>query len=203
MRGVLRCLPTEQQAQDCESVSTRLPCAGLHARLSATRCRTGAAPCPAASRTASAADHRLPAQAPACAAASDARCSAAPYAHCILPGNEASLMEEALARRRWWRPAEPAAVAVGRFELWWGGNAQRFPVTIFRGGAGPAIGSDVGQAIQDTIVAWFKPMQFSLVCRPLWQPSEAEPSPCSPCSMLALHRAPAQRERASGGLLCS
>ena len=158
VRGVLRCLPAEQ-AQDCESVSARLPCAGLRARLSATRCRTGAAPCPAASRPASAADRRLPAQAPACAASPDAQCSAAPYAHCILPGNEASLMEEALARRRWWRPAEAAAVAAavaaGRFELWWGGNAQRFPVTIFRGGASPAIGSDVGQAIQDTTVAWF------------------------------------------------
>jgi hypothetical protein len=88
-------------------------------------------------------DHRLPAQALACAAAPDAQCAAAPYAHCILPGNEASLMEEALARRRWWRPAEAAAVAAGRFELWWGGNAQRFPVTAFRGGARPALGGDV------------------------------------------------------------
>ena len=63
--------------------------------------------------------------------------AAAQYTHCILPGNEASLMEEALARRLWWRPAEPADAACGRFELWWGGNAQRFPASVFRGGAGP------------------------------------------------------------------
>ena len=65
--------------------------------------------------------------------------SAAPYTHCVLPGNEASLMEEALARRPWWQPADPADAACGRFELWWGGNAQRYPATVFRSGTGPAV----------------------------------------------------------------
>ena len=48
-------------------------------------------------------------------------------------------MEEALARRPWWQPADPADAACGRFELWWGGNAQRYPATVFRSGTAPAV----------------------------------------------------------------
>ncbi|KAK9837470.1 hypothetical protein WJX81_004829 [Elliptochloris bilobata] len=46
-------------------------------------------------------------------------------------------MDEALARRPWWQPADPADAACGRFELWWGGNTQRFPANVFRSGGAP------------------------------------------------------------------
>jgi hypothetical protein len=54
-----------------------------------------------------------------------------PFRHLILKGNESVLMREALDRRSWWAPA---ALEGSSWNLWWGGNGQRFPWADFPGG---------------------------------------------------------------------
>lgn len=52
------------------------------------------------------------------------------FKYVVLPGNEPSLVLEALARRAWW-----SASADGeRFDFWWAGNGQRFPFASLGGG---------------------------------------------------------------------
>ena len=52
------------------------------------------------------------------------------YKYTVLDGNESVLMREALERRPWW-----AAAAEGQpWQLWWGGNGQKFDWMLMRKG---------------------------------------------------------------------
>jgi hypothetical protein len=54
-----------------------------------------------------------------------------PFKYQVLKGNESVLMREALEARSWWAPA---AEGGAHWNLWWGGNGQRFPWDKFPGG---------------------------------------------------------------------
>ena len=59
--------------------------------------------------------------------------------HLVLPGNESSLVLEALARRTWWEPTKGGDLD---WDFWWGGNGQKFPFDLMRrgmGGKGPSV----------------------------------------------------------------
>lgn len=64
---------------------------------------------------------------------------AALYKYVVLTGNESVLMREALERRSWWAPAAAADVTAasttgrGAWNLWWGGNGQKFDFSVFAG----------------------------------------------------------------------
>lgn len=47
----------------------------------------------------------------------------------VLPGNESVLMREAMERRSWWKPAKEA----GPWNMWFGGNGQKFDFSKFSG----------------------------------------------------------------------
>ena len=49
------------------------------------------------------------------------------YRYLVLPGNEPSLVTEALSRRCWWEPTDDAT-----YDFWWGGNGQRFPFEVLK-----------------------------------------------------------------------
>lgn len=55
------------------------------------------------------------------------------YEYLVLPGNESSIVVEALSRRPWWKAVREDEVGVWSF--WWGGNGQRCPWAQWRKGA--------------------------------------------------------------------
>ncbi|KAK9814231.1 hypothetical protein WJX72_002606 [[Myrmecia] bisecta] len=62
-----------------------------------------------------------------------------PYKYVVLPGNESSLMQEAIGARSWWQ----ATKKEGPCNFWWGGNAQKYPWSSFGQGASKLVVNQV------------------------------------------------------------